>query len=56
MEAINFIGILVTTIAMILCPMIAKNKGRSVIGWFFGGLFLGGIGIIIVYCLSDKNE
>lgn len=49
------ISILVTVVSMIACPIIAHNKGRSAVGWFFGGLFLGGIGLIIVCCLSDKN-
>lgn len=53
---IETIGIIVTVISMILCPIIAHGKGRSAIGWFFGGLFLGGIGLIIVACLSDKNN
>lgn len=53
---IESIGIIVTVISMILCPIIAHGKGRSAIGWFFGGLFLGGIGLIIVACLSDKNN
>ena len=53
---IEAIGIIVTVISMILCPIIAHGKGRSAVGWFFGGLFLGGIGLIIVACLSDKNN
>ncbi len=35
---------------------IANSKGRSTVGWFFGGFFLGLIGIIIVACLSNVNE
>ena len=50
------IGTLITAIAMIICPIIAHKKGRSAVGWFFGGLLLGGIGIIIVACLSDVKE
>lgn len=53
---IETIGIIITVISMILCPIIAHSKGRSAVGWFFGGLFLGGIGLIIVACLSDKNN
>lgn len=52
---ISTLGIIVTVVAMIICPIIAHNKGRSAFGWFWGGLFLGGIGIIIVACLSDKS-
>lgn len=54
MEAISIIGTIVTVISMIACPIIAHNKGRSAVGWFFGGLFLGGIGLIIISCLSEK--
>lgn len=50
------IGIIVTVISMIACPIIAHKKGRSAVGWFFGGLFLGGIGLIIIACLSDKSD
>ena len=35
---------------------IASNKGRSGVGWFFGGFFLGLIGVIIVACLSNLKE
>jgi hypothetical protein len=35
---------------------IAHSKGRSAIGWFFGGFFLGCIGLIIILCLSNENE
>ncbi|MBS3733696.1 MAG: DUF4339 domain-containing protein [Phycisphaerae bacterium] len=34
---------------------IASHKGRSVVGWFFGGFFLGVIGIIIVAVLPNKT-
>ena len=55
MEFASSLSIIVTVVAMIICPIIAHNKGRSALGWFFGGFFLGGIGIIIVSCLSSKN-
>lgn len=35
---------------------IASGKGRSTAGWFFGGFFLGLIGIIIVACLSNLKD
>ncbi len=56
MDTITTLGIIVTVVSMILCPIIAHNKGRSAVGWFFGGFLLGGIGLIIVSCLSNKNE
>ena len=50
------IGIIINVISLILCPIIANKKGRSALGWFFGGLFLGGIGLIIISCLSEKEK
>ena len=55
LTAIYVIGIIVNVVAVIVCPIIAHNKGRSAVGWFFGGLFLSGLGIIIISCLSDKS-
>ncbi len=49
---ITVLGVINTLISMIGCPIIASYKGRSVAGWFFGGLFLGLIGLIIVSCLK----
>lgn len=53
MEAAFTIGLILNIISMIACPIIAGNKGRSVAGWFFGGLFLSVIGLIIVSCLRE---
>jgi len=47
-----------------ICAAIASSKGRSVIGWFFGGFFLGFIifpffgiiMIILVACLPNLKE
>ncbi len=39
-----------------IAAAIASVKGRSVIGWFFGGLLLGLIGIIIVAVLPNLKE
>ena len=55
MEAASIIGLIVSVISMIACPIIAHGKGRSAVGWFFGGLFLGGIGLIIIACLKPRN-
>ena len=41
------LGIINTVISVIACPIIAGYKNRSVVGWIFGGLFLGLIGLII---------
>ena len=50
------IGIIVTVISAIVCPIIAAAKNRSAVGWFFGGLLLGGLGLIIVACLSSLKK
>lgn len=51
---ITVLGIVFTILAMIVCPIIAGFKNRSVVGWFFGGLLLGLIGIIIIAFLPSK--
>ncbi len=35
---------------------IASSKGRNAVGWFFGGLLLGVIGLIIVAVLPNLKE
>lgn len=49
-------GLLILAIFGAIAAAIAHTKGRSVIGWFFGGFFLGLIGIIIIACLSNVRE
>ena len=53
---ITTIGTIVTIISTIACPIIAAYKNRSVVGWIFGGLLLGGIGLIIIACLPEKQN
>ena len=53
---VALLRLVVTVTCEIACPIIAYCKGRSAIGWFFGGMFLGEIGLIIVCCLSNKNK
>ena len=53
MDGALVIGLILNIISMIACPIIGVNKGRSVVGWFFGGLFLSVIGLIIVSCLKE---
>ncbi len=56
MDAVTTIGLIVTVVSTIACPIIAHNKSRSAFGWFFGGVFHVGLGLIIVICLSKKNN
>ena len=42
-------------IAIIICGVLAGNKGRSIGGWIVGGFLLGWIGVIILFFLSDLN-
>lgn len=54
-------GILIFQLIMLLIlgaisSAIAHNKGRSAVGWFFGGALLGLIGLIIVAVLPNLNE
>ena len=55
-DVFEVIGVIVAVVSMIACPIIAHGKGWSAVGWFFGGLLLGSIGLIIVACLYDKSE
>lgn len=50
------IGIIVSVVCAVICALLARKKGRSVVGWVFGGLFLGWIGVIIIACLSPINK
>jgi hypothetical protein len=40
----------------IAAAMIASTKNRSAGGWFFGGLLMGPIGVLIVTCLSSISQ
>lgn len=40
----------------IACAIIASNKGRSGLGWFFLGLLFPLIALIIIACLSKRTE
>lgn len=54
-QVATVLGIISTVISTITCPIIAGYKKRSIVGWIFGGLFLGLIGLIIVACLPHKD-
>ena len=53
---VTVLGIINTVISMVACPIIASYKGRSSVRWFFGGLFLGLLGLIIVACLKPADR
>lgn len=50
------IQLIVLTICGAIAAAIASNKDRSGIGWFFGGFFLGIIGIVIIAVLPNLKE
>lgn len=52
---LGLIFVVTGLVPVILCPIVAGHKNRSVGGWFLGGLFLGMIGLIIICCLPDRD-
>ena len=48
--------LIIRVIFGLIAASIASRKGRSSVGWFFGGFFLILIGVIIVACLSNKTQ
>ena len=55
MAIASLIGIINTIISMIVCPIVAAHKNRSVPGWIFGGFLLSLIGLIIIACLPNND-
>ncbi len=53
--AILIIQLVAGVVCGIIASVMAANKGRSAIGWFFGGLFLGIIGIVVVAVLPNPK-
>ncbi len=52
----EYLGLILSFICGAIAAVVAHNKNRSAIGWFFGGFFLGIIGIVIVSVLKDPKE
>jgi hypothetical protein len=50
------IQLVIAVVMGIIASCVAHAKGRNAIGWFFGGFFLGLIGVIIVACLSNRKD
>ncbi|MFW5845150.1 MAG: hypothetical protein ACOCXJ_02890 [Planctomycetota bacterium] len=40
----------------VVCALIARSKGRTPVGWFFLGVLLSWIGIILVAVLPDLKQ
>ena len=55
------LGLSVISFALLWIPcaffsgVIADDKGHSGVAWFFGGLFLGPLGLVAVAALSDRK-
>ena len=47
--------LIVRLVFAVITACIASHKGRSVVGWFFIGLFAELIGLIIILCLSNRK-
>ncbi len=47
------VQVVILVICGAIAAAIASSKGRNVVGWFFGGFFLGFIGVIIVAVLPN---
>ena len=48
--------LIIMSIFGVIAAAIAWGKGRSTVGWFFGGFFFSIISLIILLCLSNLNE
>lgn len=40
----------------IICAIVAANSGRSIVGWFFLGLFFGLFALIAIICLPALTD
>ena len=53
---ILLIQLIVMSVFGAIAAAIANSKGRSAVGWFFGGFFLSWIGVVIVAVLPNLTE
>ncbi|HUR26540.1 MAG TPA: DUF4339 domain-containing protein [Planctomycetota bacterium] len=51
-----FLQIVVYLCFGVACSLIAKQRGRSPVGWFFVGLFASCVGLILVLVLPDLKK
>jgi hypothetical protein len=49
-------GLIICLIAGVIAALIANNKGRSPVAWFFLGFFFPIIAIIVVSCIENLKE
>ncbi|MFT7676917.1 MAG: hypothetical protein ACI8QC_000894 [Planctomycetota bacterium] len=47
---------LLAPVSAVACAILADKKGRSAIGWFFMGLFMPILGVILIAVIPDRNE
>ena len=55
-EGIVLIQLSLWLVFGIICAIVAANRGRSAVAWFFIGVFLSCIGLILVLCLPDLKK
>ena len=55
-SVIFLLSLCANIVSMILCPILANKKQRSIVGWLFIGLLIGWIGLIIIACLKPKQQ
>lgn len=48
--------ILVTIIFGVVAALVARSRGRSAVGWFLSGLFLGPFGLVVVALPPKPKE
>lgn len=53
MDAGIVVRLIVVVVFGVACAMIAQNRGRSAVAWFFIGVFLGCIGLILLLALPN---
>lgn len=52
---VNLLSIFIWIVFGCVTAYFAKTRGRNVYGWFFIGLFLGLIGLCLVFIFPKKN-
>ncbi|MBE7087502.1 MAG: hypothetical protein E7369_04295 [Clostridiales bacterium] len=55
-EILLSVGIVISIVCTLVCTVVAFRKGRNVVGWVFGGIFLSLIGVIILVCLPSIDK